>query len=93
MQQLILNEKLFCHFWEVNTAVVEMNIESRSIPSPPLREDRLNAGRHNMLHEALCIKSNKWKPLAPPNSREHKLSSADSRVHALRHFVARARPL
>jgi hypothetical protein len=57
MQQLILDEKLFRHFSEVNTAVVEMNIESRSISSPPLWEGHLNQGRQNMLHEVLRMKS------------------------------------
>jgi hypothetical protein len=69
MQQLILDEKLFRHFSEVNTAVIEMNIESRSIPSPPVWEDRLNEGCHNMHHEVLCMKYALW---------EHRISQLEA---------------
>jgi hypothetical protein len=48
----------------------------------------------------LCIKSvfywhqiEQVEVVDAPNSREHTLSGADSRVHPLRHFIARDRPL
>jgi hypothetical protein len=61
MQKLILSEETFRHFWEVNMTVVEMNIESGSMPSPLSGEDRLNQGYHNMLCEVLRIKLALWR--------------------------------
>jgi hypothetical protein len=61
MQQMILNEKLFRHFCDVDRAVVQMNIESRSIPTPPLSEDRLEILRAVVVpkynEEGLCVET------------------------------------
>jgi hypothetical protein len=93
-------EKLLCHFCEVNPTVVQMNVELKSAPTSAMWKDPLDNWHHNMIHEIrpieLVLRSDQIhevETLPPPHHRGHAFRKADRRFGFCCHIVATNRPL
>jgi hypothetical protein len=94
MWDLIIENKLFHHLWEMNSIIIEMNIESRSVLRFLLWSKSLNLGCHNMIDEILWIESELQhhqfehiEIIHTLNNHQPKFHILDPMVDLLKHFI------